>query len=862
MATFITDEELQNIIMKCPNENTEYNDPQNMLTKDGNKKYAYVTLVMLGDLYIAGAIVMAHSVRKCGSKADLVVLVTPDVSEEGKNILRIYFNHVINVKYITVQNWRTKKQRHRKYLELVFTKFHVFNLTQYEKILLIDADALVLKYPDHLFTLDAPAGCFLENKDYIISYDKDGNYVLPPDKQLEWYKKYCECCMHGKKINKEHTDKLYREFKNSGIGGGLMLLKPNKDELSRIIETVGNNPFKYLVENKFVWPEQQFLTLYYSGKWTSINPRFFGLQGFPHWKILYGLQYGGDKPFVVNSKFDIKTRMQYPDYVLWHEYYYEILQQHPKLTISKSLKEANEMNKFFYSSIHKQKRLISRISNDSEDPNNKQIISKLFNVDSNKINNNHLKYYHTRIDNNYNNKNIEPMWTDIKNGDFIEPIKRLDKYFSMSGKKNYYTDIIEKYQDTFKESPKRLDVTFPIQTIQQHDKDCIMLEYIKCKPDIFVLTLWPIILDKMSTSNIEKIIEKFGNIIYSKQLILSKKTLHNLMFWMYDDFTFESRLSFIAKKMDYVNSSESNKVLVIFLQNVKDLKISGQGAPIKKQIRQELIKNGNLSNDTRGNDVLHINDFFYQTISYGQMMLNDNTLKMLHYQNVHNITNSFFNTSMLKMDTFKKWCMTNLSQLEQTRMIIMGGSVLFSYGMRKSNDIDAVFISIGYKNNQAEEELSELLYDNFNKEDFKFFFSDVGIENHPIYWKESWTEKNNKVLNYFDVQNMIELATNPENYYYFNGLKIYTINYEIIRKIYRNRKQDHADFLMMSSLYTELISQFVRMKNGNLIYDIDPNLNISAPELKHKYTKKLLMMIYERYVKSDINKFKQKLQFL
>ena len=80
MATLMTDEEINSIIMKCPDETDFYPDPKSYTNKETGKcKYAYVTLVMLGDLYIAGAIVLAHSIRKCGSKVDLVVLVTPDV---------------------------------------------------------------------------------------------------------------------------------------------------------------------------------------------------------------------------------------------------------------------------------------------------------------------------------------------------------------------------------------------------------------------------------------------------------------------------------------------------------------------------------------------------------------------------------------------------------------------------------------------------------------------------------------------------------------------------------------------------------------------------------------------------------------
>jgi glycogenin glucosyltransferase len=346
MATLFDSNDLDNLVLKCPYEQ-EYPAPEKMVDSKGKRLYAYVTLVMLGDNYISGAIVLAKSIKDAGSNADLVVLITPDVSSEGKELLKAYFDKVIDINYIQVQNWRTKKQQHRKYLELVFTKFHLFNLTEYKKVLLIDADALVLKHPDHLFTLNAPAGCFLENKDLFISYDKEGNYILPTDGKIKWYDKYCDCCGHGKMISKRFTDRVAFDKKNSGIGGGLILLEPKVGELDDIIRDVSYGVMKKLVETSFVWPEQQYLTLRYSGKWTSINPRFFGLQGYPHWKVLYGLQYGGDKPFSLTAKFPQEIRVQYPDFILWHNYYEEILKENPDFKTNKVLTEVNEFHKLF-----------------------------------------------------------------------------------------------------------------------------------------------------------------------------------------------------------------------------------------------------------------------------------------------------------------------------------------------------------------------------------------------------------------------------------------------------------------------------------------------------------------------------------
>jgi len=342
--------------MECPDEHDyDYSGPKIMIDKQtGNKLYAYVTLIMLGDKYIPGAVVLAYYLKKINTQADLVAIVTPDVSVDGKKVLSLFYDRVIDVPLIKIPNWRTEKQPHRKYLDYVFTKFNIFNLTEYKKVILIDADALVLKFPDHLFSLDAPAGSLIQYKSDIITYDKKGNYILPGNKEIKWYNDYCGCCGHGRKIPKKFTDKVATEKNNSGVGAAILLLEPKKGELESILEDIKKEPVKRLVNKFFIWPEQQYLTYRYSGKWTGVNPRFYGLQGYPHWKLLNVLQFAGDKPWFLDSKTDITERMKYEDFILWHKIYKDILIDHPDLKINKVLSEANEMNKFFTVQIQRE----------------------------------------------------------------------------------------------------------------------------------------------------------------------------------------------------------------------------------------------------------------------------------------------------------------------------------------------------------------------------------------------------------------------------------------------------------------------------------------------------------------------------
>ena len=52
----------------------------------GEGKYAYATLVMKGDAYVPGALILAHSLKCVGSQVPLICMVTEDVS---RNILQM-----------------------------------------------------------------------------------------------------------------------------------------------------------------------------------------------------------------------------------------------------------------------------------------------------------------------------------------------------------------------------------------------------------------------------------------------------------------------------------------------------------------------------------------------------------------------------------------------------------------------------------------------------------------------------------------------------------------------------------------------------------------------------------------------------
>jgi alpha-N-acetylglucosamine transferase len=127
---------------------------------------AYVTLVTNRD-YVLGATALLRSLRHSGTDADLVVLYTPGVSEEDLAPLSEFGPRLGRCDRLpTSEAFNERHERGRLHKAAPFTKggkpvFHtpldnfvklrLWQLTEYERVVFIDADALVLQNCDKLF---------------------------------------------------------------------------------------------------------------------------------------------------------------------------------------------------------------------------------------------------------------------------------------------------------------------------------------------------------------------------------------------------------------------------------------------------------------------------------------------------------------------------------------------------------------------------------------------------------------------------------------------------------------------------------------------------------------------------------------
>ena len=277
-----------------------------MKDKNGKHKFAYAFGMFpypkTGKAaYLDGCILGALGLKRQGVNADVICFVTPDINLQDRMKLAVVFDEVIRVPYISPYEMSDDGDESlktimmdpkifdncNKYTKMhpythVFFKLHIFNpeLFPYKKVCFVDSDLVPMNYYDSLFMLNTPAGW--------VEYRKK----FPYKESYAWDR--CDFLKHGEKIPKIFTD--VDTPGGADVNAGLMVVSPNKKEYDSMIRQITSplqswmGPEKYhkgfydfnfdspigskFVPNSYCYPEQNYLTKRYSGKWTFIEFAF------------------------------------------------------------------------------------------------------------------------------------------------------------------------------------------------------------------------------------------------------------------------------------------------------------------------------------------------------------------------------------------------------------------------------------------------------------------------------------------------------------------------------------------------------------------------------------------------------------
>jgi alpha-N-acetylglucosamine transferase len=122
-----------------------------------DSKHAWVTLLTRPS-YLAGVIILAHTLQKYQTKYPLIVLVTDTLPEqcitaleaEGQRTNQLHVHKVDPL--LPLENVNLIAAR----FEDTWTKLRVFELITYDKIVFLDADMMICRNMDSLFNIPSP----------------------------------------------------------------------------------------------------------------------------------------------------------------------------------------------------------------------------------------------------------------------------------------------------------------------------------------------------------------------------------------------------------------------------------------------------------------------------------------------------------------------------------------------------------------------------------------------------------------------------------------------------------------------------------------------------------------------------------
>lgn len=347
----------------------------------------------------------------------------------------------------------------------------------------------------------------------------------------------------------------------------------------------------------------------------------------------------------------------------------------------------------------------------------------------------------------------------IKNGfdskkSFIPVIKLEDGSLSpLNGSHRTASAIVHNKNVFCKEGVLKKDGIFCdfkyLQNLGLEEKwmDAMALEYIRLKNDNFIVSLFPSASNKKD-EEVREILNDMGSIVYEKDVYLNEMGALNYTREMYygENWTGGWHDSFHgANNKSKLCFTDFNKPLKVFLVNF--ISKNDPGREVKNKIR-ELFGIGNHS--------VHINDTDEEAIRLGRTLFNNNS--------VHALNNSklvYYNDFENQLEYFKKFIENNNLDVED--YCITASSVLSKYGLRPGKDLDYLHRGSKIKGHHM-------------------------IHSHNEYAIGKYST------------NIDDILYNPDNYFYYNGLKFASL--DIVKKLkeFRMEQKDINDIKLIEGV--------------------------------------------------------------
>lgn len=172
------------------------------------------------------------------------------------------------------------------------------------------------------------------------------------------------------------------------------------------------------------------------------------------------------------------------------------------------------------------------------------------------------------------------------------------------------------------------------------------------------------------------------------------------------------------------------------------------------------------------------------------------TLLFLEKQNFDFFLTKDMEQSKKMFLKYRSWLNNNITEVYQPQFMLFSSIVLYLLGHRSMNDLDLYVHNIP-------DDLNQKLNEFNTNEIFKFIEYKVkGTDNWPNHWDswlDEWAQKCG--AKYFE-----EILGNPKYHFYFLGVKIISLECDVVRRLERNRPRAVADLIALKKRYSYSIN--------------------------------------------------------
>ena len=223
---------------------------------------AWATL-LTQEAYLVGVIALQRSLQQQQSQWPLVVMVTPVIGETQREQLRAEGCRVVEITPLYPESGLSQHYASAQFGE-VWSKLRVWGLTDYQRIVFLDADMLAVRNMDELFDLPLAEGHIAACHACRCNPNKIESYPA------SWQPEACHYTWQERNEQPPEALDLY-------LNGGFLVLTPNVEMAQHLVDKVEG----IADLSRYPFSEQDLLNEVFEHRWTPLSYGYNALKTLP-----------------------------------------------------------------------------------------------------------------------------------------------------------------------------------------------------------------------------------------------------------------------------------------------------------------------------------------------------------------------------------------------------------------------------------------------------------------------------------------------------------------------------------------------------------------------------------------------------